>query len=219
MYNVLIADDHAIVRNGLSFLINQRPDYKVVDQAADGNQTYMKVEQNNIDLLVMDLSMPPGESGLITTKRIHDHFPKVKIIILSMHEEEEYIRQALQNGANAYILKSSPDDELLTALDKVSLNNETYLDANIRLSEESAEAINNAGETDLNLKEYNNLSNREKEVLPLVALGYSNKEIAQQLFISVKTVEAHKANIMKKLKTKNRAELIQYAIHHHLIEL
>ncbi|MFD1671890.1 response regulator [Agrilactobacillus yilanensis] len=218
MYNVLIADDHAIVRNGLSFLINQQPDFTVVDQAADGNQTYMKVEQNAIDILVMDLSMPPGESGLITTKRIHEHFPKVKIIILSMHEEEEYIRQALQNGANAYILKSSPDAELLTGLAKVSAD-ETYLDQNIRLSEESAEAINSVGETDLNLKEYNNLSNREKEVLPLVALGYSNKEIAQQLFISVKTVEAHKANIMKKLKTKNRAELIQYAIHHHLIEL
>lgn len=219
MHKILIADDHAIVRNGLSFLINQQPDFKVVDEAADGNQTYMKVEQNAVDILVMDLSMPPGESGLITAKRIRDHFPKIKIVILSMHEEEEYIRQALQNGANAYILKSSPDSELLTALQKVTLN-ETYLDSNIRLSEESAEAINSSdNDTDLNLKDYNNLSNREKEVLPLVALGYSNKEIAQQLFISVKTVEAHKANIMKKLKTKNRAELIQYAIHHHLIEL
>jgi two-component system response regulator NreC len=214
---ILIADDHAIVRNGLSFLLNQQPDFEVVDQAADGNQTYMKVEQNPVDILVMDLSMPPGESGLITTKRIHDHFPNVKIVILSMHEEEEYIRQALQNGASAYILKSSPDSELLTALNKVTYD-QTYLDSNIRLSEESAEAIN-SGDNELNLKEYNDLSNREKEVLPLVALGYSNKEIAKQLFISVKTVEAHKANIMKKLKTKNRAELIQYAIHHHLIEL
>ncbi|GAF38557.1 response regulator [Agrilactobacillus composti DSM 18527 = JCM 14202] len=217
MNKILIADDHAIVRNGLSFLLNQQPDFEVVDQAADGNQTYMKVEQNPVDILVMDLSMPPGESGLITTKRIHDHFPNVKIVILSMHEEEEYIRQALQNGASAYILKSSPDSELLTALNKVTYD-QTYLDSNIRLSEESAEAIN-SGDNELNLKEYNDLSNREKEVLPLVALGYSNKEIAKQLFISVKTVEAHKANIMKKLKTKNRAELIQYAIHHHLIEL
>ncbi|MCD2255683.1 response regulator transcription factor [Lactobacillus sp. CC-MHH1034] len=218
MHKILIADDHAIVRNGLSFLINQQANFQVVDQAADGNQIYMKVEQNPIDILVMDLSMPPGESGLITAKRIHEHFPDVKIVILSMHEEEEYIRQALQNGASAYILKSSPDSELLNALNKV-ITNETYLDANIRLSEESAEAINAGGANELDLKEYNNLSNREKEVLPLVALGYSNKEIAQQLFISVKTVEAHKANIMKKLKTKNRAELIQYAIHHHLIEL
>lgn len=176
----------------------------------------MRVEQDDVDILVMDLSMPPGESGLITTQRIHEHFPDVRILILSMHEEQEYINKALHNGAMSYIMKSSSDDELLKALKTVA-NGEEYVDTNIVITKSDVQQINSNG-VDNNLTGYNGLSKREREVFPLVALGYSNKEIAAKLFISTKTVEAHKANIMRKLALNNRADLIRYAIHHHLID-
>ena len=217
MYKVLIADDHAVVRFGLSTLVNKQPEFEVVDEAANGTDTYLRVEQGDIDILIMDLSMPPGESGLITTKRIHDNFPKVRILILSMHEEQEYINQALYNGAMSYVLKSSSDDELLHALHEL-MNGQEYVDQNIKLTTDDLAEINQDG-TNVNLEGYKGLSKRESEVLPLITLGYSNKEIASELFISTKTVEAHKANIMAKLHLKNRAELIRYAIHNKLIDL
>lgn len=170
MYKVLVADDHAIVRSGISYLVNQQPGFTVVDGTASGTDTYLRIEQGGIDILIMDLSMPPGESGLITTKRIHDKFPKVKIIILSMHEEQEYINRAMSNGAMSYILKSSSDGEILTALKHV-VNGENYLDANILISKSDLKQINASG-ADVNLKGYSVLSKREKEVFPLVALGF-----------------------------------------------
>ncbi len=104
MYNVLIADDHAIVRSGIAYLIDKQPTFQVVGQTANGTDTYMRVEQGDIDILIMDLSMPPGESGLITAQRIHEHYPLVRMIILSMHEEQEYINKAIHNGAMSYVL-------------------------------------------------------------------------------------------------------------------
>ncbi|WP_125711713.1 response regulator [Companilactobacillus kedongensis] len=216
MYNVLIADDHAIVRSGLSFLVNQQTNFKVVDEEANGTDTYLRVEQGGIDILIMDLSMPPGESGLITTKRIHEHYPDVRILILSMHEEQEYINKAIHNGAMSYVLKSSSDDELLKALKSLS-NGENYIDQNIMITKSDIQQINSDG-VDVDLEGYNGLSKREKEIFPLIALGYSNKEIASQMFISTKTVEAHKASIIRKLELDSRTELVRYAVHHHLIE-
>ena len=217
MYNVLIADDHAVVRSGLAYLINQQADFKVVDEEANGTDTYLRVEQGGINILIMDLSMPPGESGLVTTKRIHEHFPDIRILILSMHEEQAYINKAIHNGAMSYILKSSPDTELLTGL-KTIAHKHFYIDQNILITKSDLRQINSDG-VDTDIKGYNGLSERDKEVFPLVALGYSNKEIAAQLFISTKTVEAHKANIMRKLSLKSRAELVRYAIHHKLIDV
>lgn len=216
MYNVLIADDHAIVRSGLSFLVNQQANFKVVDEEANGTETYLRIEQGGIDILIMDLSMPPGESGLITTKRIHEHYPDVRILILSMHEEQEYINKAIHNGAMSYVLKSSSDEELLKALKSLS-NGENYIDQNIKITKSDIQQINSDG-VDVDLAGYNSLSKREKEIFPLIALGYSNKEIAGKMFISTKTVEAHKASIIRKLKLDSRTDLVRYAIHHHLIE-
>ncbi|MRN06775.1 DNA-binding response regulator [Lactobacillus sp. 0.1XD8-4] len=216
MYNVLVADDHAIVRSGISYLVDLQPNFTVVDGTASGTDTYMRIEQGDIDILIMDLSMPPGENGLLTTQRIHDKFPQVRIIILSMHEEQEYINKAMANGAMSYVLKSSPDTEIIKALQHV-INGENYLDTNIIVSKNDLKKINASG-NNLNLEGYNSLSKREKEVFPLIALGYSNKEISQKMFISTKTVEAHKANISRKLHLHGRVELVQYAIHHHLID-
>lgn len=217
MYRVLVADDHSIVRAGIAALVNQQPDFEVVDQEANGTDTYLRVEQGNIDILIMDLSMPPGESGLITTQRIHDHFPDVKIMILSMHEEQEYINQAIHNGAMSYILKSSSDDEIIKGLKYLAID-KNYIDSNIQITKKDLQEINSDG-VNTDLKGYNGLSKREREVFPLVALGYSNKEIAKKLFISTKTVEAHKANITRKLHLTSRPDLVRYAIHHHLIDL
>lgn len=216
MYNVLVADDHAIVRSGISYLVDLQPNFTVVDGTASGTDTYMRIEQGDIDILIMDLSMPPGENGLLTTQRIHDKFPQVRIIILSMHEEQEYINKAMANGAMSYVLKSSPDTEIIKALQHV-INGENYLDTNIIVSKNDLKKINASG-NNLNLEGYNSLSKREKEVFPLIALGYSNKEISQKMFISTKTVEAHKANISRKLHLHGWVELVQYAIHHHLID-
>lgn len=195
MYKVLVADDHAIVRAGISYLVNQQAGFEVVDETASGTDTYMRIERGGIDIVIMDLSMPPGESGLITTERIHDKFPDVKIIILSMHEDQEYINKAMHNGAMSYILKSSSDSEIIKALRQVA-NGCNYLDSNIIISKADLKQINADG-AHVNLQGYNALSKREKEVFPLVALGYSNKEISEKLFISTKTVEAHKANITR----------------------
>lgn len=216
MYKVLVADDHAIVRAGISYLVNQQAGFEVVDETASGTDTYMRIERGDIDIVIMDLSMPPGENGLITTKRIHEKFPSVKIIILSVHEDQEYINEAMHNGAMSYILKSSSDDEIIKALKEVAADRD-YLDSNIMISKDDLRKINADG-AHVNLKGYNSLSKREKEVFPLVALGYSNKEISEKLFISTKTVEAHKANITRKLHLHNHVELVRYAVHHHLID-
>lgn len=216
MFNVLIADDHAVVRQGLSYLINKQPNFRVTDEEANGTDTYLRVEKGGIDILVMDLSMPPGESGLVTTQRIHDKFPNVRILILSMHEEPEYINKAIHNGAMSYVLKSSPDNELIRALMSLALKKD-YIDSNIKITKSDIKQIESDG-TDVSLTGYNGLSKREREVFPLMALGYSNKEIAQRLYISTKTVEAHKASIMHKLALDSRPEFVRYAVHHHLIE-
>lgn len=216
MYRVLVADDHAVVRAGISYLVNQQPGFSVIDETASGTDTYLRIEHGDIDIVILDLSMPPGESGLVTTKRIHDKFPNAKIIILSMHEDQEYINKAMHNGAMSYILKSSPDDEIIKGLKQVVIG-ANYLDSNIMISKDDLKQIN-SGDVQVDLKGYNTLSKREKEVLPLVALGYSNKEISEKLFISTKTVEAHKANITRKLHLHGHVELVRYAVHHHLID-
>ena len=217
-YRVLVADDHAVVRSGITYLINQQSLFEVVDQTTNGADTYMRVEQGDIDVLILDLSMPPGESGMVTAQRIHEKYPAVKIIILSMHEEQEYINQALHNGALAYVLKSSPDVEIIRALQQV-INGHQYVDQKITLTKDDLKQIATGGNLTDDLPAYASLSKREKEVFPFVALGYSNKEIAARLFISTKTVEAHKANIARKLKLSSRAELVRYAVHHHLIDI
>ncbi|OJG74083.1 LuxR family transcriptional regulator [Enterococcus quebecensis] len=167
-------------------------------------------------MILMDMRMPPGENGLQTTRRIKEHFPKVKTIILSMHDSEEYVRTALDYGAKGYILKSSKDTVLLEAIRQV-IAGEIVIDPFFGVyDQEQWENKKNMVEKDA---KYERLSKREREVLPLVALGYSNKEIAERLFISVKTVEVHKSHLMKKLEFETFSELLQYSMKHQLIDL
>lgn len=215
MKNVLIADNHAIVRLGLTTLIDSLSDFQVICQVDNGVDAYMQIEQGNVDILISGLAMPPGESGLLTTKRVHDAFPNVQIMILSGCEDQSLINQAIHNGAKSYIFKSSPTSEIVTGLYHLA-NGERYLDNNIMITKQDLAEIN-YGNTAIDMAGYQGLSKRERELFPFIALGYSNKEIAKKLFISTKTVEAHKASIMRKLALDNQAALIRYAIHHHLI--
>lgn len=206
---IIIADDHAVVRSGFTHILNFQDDMQVVAAAADGLEAYDLVAKHNPDILLMDLSMPPGESGLIATGKIKEDFPETRIVILTMYDDEEYLFHVLKNGASGYVLKNSPDEELLTAIRTV-YEGGTYIHPTMATSlvREFVKKDSNAVETD----PFKILSKREIEVLPLVAKGYGNKEIAEMLYISVKTVEAHKSKIMEKLQLKGRPELVEYAL-------
>lgn len=206
---IVIADDHAIVRSGFSMILNFQEDMEVVAMAADGIEAYQMVAKHHPDVLLLDLSMPPGESGLVATGKIKEDFPETKILVLTMHDDEEYLFHVLKNGASGYMLKSAPDEELLQAI-RVIYNGGTYIHPKMATS-----LVRELVNKDHKVKEsdpFELLSKREIEVLPLVAKGYGNKEIAQKLFISVKTVEAHKAKIMEKLQLKSRPELVEYVL-------
>ncbi|MCM3636316.1 response regulator transcription factor [Sporosarcina luteola] len=206
---IIIADDHAVVRSGFMHILNFQDDMEVVATAADGLEAYEQVAKHRPDIVLMDLSMPPGESGLIATGKIKEDFPETKVVILTMYDDEEYLFHVLKNGASGYVLKNSPDEELLSAIRTV-YDGGTYIHPSMATSlvRQFVKKDFDEAETD----PYKILSRREIEVLPLVAKGYGNKEIAEMLYISVKTVEAHKSKIMEKLNLKSRPELVEYAL-------
>jgi len=212
MIRIIIADDHAVVRSGFKLLLDFQEDMEVIATAADGQEALRLVKELTPDVLLLDLSMPPGESGLIATGKIHEAVPETKIIILTMFDEEEYLFNVLKSGAAGYVLKRSPDEELLTAIREVHRGG-TYIDPEMATSL-VREFVKHGKEKD----SFHSLTTREQEVLPLAAKGHGNKEIAEMLHISVKTVEAHKANIMNKLNLKTRPELLEYALKRKLID-
>lgn len=208
MIKILLVDDHAVVRMGLKMLLNTNPEMEVVGEASEGNEGIKKAQKLKPDVVVMDLSMPHGKDGLSATTELKKLMPEINILILTMHDDEEYLFRAIQGGASGCILKSAPHDELMSAIESVA-NGDAYLhpSAQKRLMEEYLAGVKHDG-NDI----YNLLSDREKEVLTLIAKGYSNKEIAEQLVISVKTVETHKGKVMEKLQMKTRPELVEYAV-------
>jgi two-component system response regulator NreC len=206
---VLIADDHAIVRSGLTMLINAQADMEVIGTAADGREAYELAVQKQPHVVLMDLSMPPGENGLSATQRLKEAAPEINILILTMHDDEEYLFRVLQAGASGYVLKSAPDLDLLTAIRTVH-GGAAYLhpSATKSLIQEFLTRVQKGEDVET----YHVLTHREQEILTLIAKGYSNKEIAERLVLSVKTVETHKAKIMEKLQLKTRPELVRYAL-------
>lgn len=209
---LLIADDHALVRNALSFLLNAQPDIEVVADAADGTEVFLKLEQYEVDLVLMDISMPPGENGLKTSRRIKEHYPNVKVLVLTMHEDESYVQEALFAQVDGFLLKHTKDEQLIAGIRQVYEGHQVYEG----YTEGQLQQLL-AGDQTLTL--YDTLSKREKELLPLIALGYNNRDIAERLFLSVKTVEVHKANVRKKLQVDNYADLLHYCMKHKLIDL
>lgn len=205
-YQIVIADDHALFRQGLRNLINNHGNFEVVGEAGDGLELLMVLKKKNMvpNLVILDISMP-NLRGIEAIREIRNIHPGVKILIVTMHQEKEYFYQALAAGADGYFLKKDAEEELLTAIEKIC-NGLIYVSPHLSEKLEDAwvqirRQLNNPA-----------LTNREVEVLKLIAEGKANKEIGAALFISVHTVERHRANIMEKLKLKNTAELVRYSI-------
>jgi DNA-binding NarL/FixJ family response regulator len=212
-FSIVIAEDHTILREGVKALLSSHPDLKVVGEAADGLEAIRCVQNHSPDMILLDLSMP-RMTGLDAIKEIKRVTPKIKIVVLTVHNTEEYILSTLQAGADGYVLKDAHSTELLTAIRHV-LEGRRYLSPGISgtiidglLEGKKASTIRSAWET---------LTQREREILKLVAEGHKNKEISDLLCISIKTVEKHRANLMEKLGLHNVAALTALAAEKGLI--
>ncbi len=206
---LLLADDHAILRSGLVRLLGEEADMEVVGEAENGREAVQKVQELHPDIVLMDIGMPIM-NGMEATKQIKKRDQDVKILVLTMHDNEEYLFQVLQAGASGYVLKKAADSDLVNAIHVVHRGDcFLYPSAAKMVVEDYLEKLKHGQEP---TSTYDTLTDREREILTLVAEGYTNREIAESLFISVKTVETHKANIMEKLNLHKRAELVKYAI-------
>jgi DNA-binding NarL/FixJ family response regulator len=205
---IVLADDHTILREGLRALLSADPDFEIIGEAGDGREAVRCVEKLGPDLLLMDLSMP-RMSGMDAISEIKKRYPETKIIALTVHKTEEYLLSTLQAGVDGYVLKDATHDELVMAIHNV-MAGKRYLSPGI--SEKIIEGYLEGKEVSLSVSSWQKLSQREREVLKLIAEGYKNKEIAEDLCISLKTVEKHRANLMKKLDLHNAAGLTVYAV-------
>ncbi len=212
MIKVLIADDHAIVRAGLRALLKSEPTLELVGEASGGYEAIELVSQTQPDILVLDLSMPDLD-GIAVTKKIKPQFPNLRILILTVHEDEALLREAMKAGASGYILKRAAEAELISAI-RIILRGDLYVDPSMvraLLTDTLKPAAARRASPEP-------LSPREKEVLKLIVQGYTNRQIGEELNISVRTVEGHRANISDKLGLHSRVELVRYAREHGLIE-
>jgi two-component system response regulator NreC len=205
---IVLADDHTILREGLRALLTADSNIVVVGEAQDGREAVRCVEKLEPDLLLMDLSMP-RMSGMDAIREIKKRYPNTRIIALTVHKTEEYLLTTLQAGADGYVLKDATHDELVIAMRTV-MAGKSYLSPDV--SEKVIEGYLVGKESSRSLSAWETLSQREREVLKLIAEGYKNKEIAEDLCISLKTVEKHRANLMKKLDLHNAAALTVYAV-------
>jgi len=210
---IIIAEDHTILRDGLKALLSINPEFEIVGEAQDGLEAIRQVEKLSPDLLLMDLSMP-RMNGITAIRDIKKGHPRTKIIALTVHKTEEYILAALKAGADGYVLKDATHEELIMAI-KTVLKGTPYLSPGVSAKVIEGYLDGKSGREAVTAWE--TLSNRERDVLKLVAEGYKNKEIASYLCISVKTVEKHRANLMKKLDLHNAAALTTYAIKKRLV--
>lgn len=210
---ILLADDHALVRAGLRRILEAEPDLTVVAEGADGAEAVELTRLENPDLAVLDISMP-RMTGLQAAREIVRRFPHVRVLMLSMHDNEQYFFSALQAGACGYVLKSAADEDLVGAC-RAAMRGESFLYAGIQstLVRDYLERMARGEGVPRTL-----LTERENEVVKLIAEGMTNKQIAAALVISVKTVERHRANVLSKLGMSDRTELTRYAIRTGLIE-
>ena len=212
MIRIVLADDHAIVREGLKRIVSDGKDLQVVGEAADGTQVMQRVRELDFDVLVLDLSMP-GRSGMELIKLVKAEKPKLRILVLSMHQETQYAVRAIKSGASGYLTKESAPAQLEQALRKIA-GGGAYISAEVA-EQLALGAMPGAQEA----APHGSLTDREFQVLQKLAAGESVTDIATSLSLSVKTVSTHKANLMAKLGLANQTELVRYAIKHGLIEL
>jgi two-component system response regulator NreC len=205
---LVLADDHTVVRSGLRLLLEAEGDMRVLSEAGDVEGAIRAVLGHKPHVLVLDLNMPGASTSLEAMPRFSEASPETRVVVLTMQEDPQFAREALRNGALGYVLKEAADAELVEAIRRAAAG-ETYL--NPRLGAALAAAPPDAtGPPD-------DLSEREAEVLRLIALGHTNTEIGKQLFLSVRTVESHRAHIQQKLRVSSRAQLVQYALEHDML--
>jgi len=211
MIKVLLADDHSIVREGLRRIVEESEDMVVVAEASDGREAIHQIRESRPDVAVIDISMPEID-GLEVLQQLQPEYPELPILILTMHEEQQYVVRAIEAGARGYITKKSAPEQLVNAIRKVYAGS-------LYISEEAAEALalrvakGTSGQSPLDL-----LSTRELQVLRRLALGHTNREIAENYNISIKTVDTYRLRLLKKLNLRNNAELSRFAIQNRLIE-
>lgn len=211
--SVLVVDDHTLVREGIVSLLNAEPLVKVIGQAETGEEGVAKAIELRPDVVLMDISLP-RLSGLEATARIKASHPAIKVLVLSMYDNDEYVIQVLKYGASGYVLKKAMAQELINAI-KTICNGETYLYPSI-----ATKLVNQVvRSTEKARVDQDPLTERENEILAYVAKGYTNKEIAEQLIFSNRTVQTHRANIMKKLGFHSTVELVKYAIQKGLVSV
>jgi len=208
-HKVLICDDHAVVRAGLRLILHKKKDFQIVGEAENAGQAIELAAHQQPDVVLMDISMP-GMNGLEAIPRLHAVAPKAKVLILTVHDDEAYFFQALQAGVAGYVLKGASTDELLAALRLVNQGGVPIPRAlgPKLLTDYQERAQKNT------VSSYSTLSSREREILKLICKGRTNKQIAEELFLSVRTVERHRSSIMRKAGLENRAELVAYAVRH-----
>jgi two-component system, NarL family, response regulator NreC len=207
---VLIVDDHAVVRTGIRLLLAQEPDLDPVGEAGSAREAIFEARSLKPDVILMDVVMPEGNGLEAIPTLLHEN-PETKVLVLSMQDDPRYVREAFDSGARGYVLKEAADVEVVTAVREVARGGRyVHPELGARLIAADAAAARRA--------DADPLSDREREVLRLLALGHTNQEIAQQLYISVRTAETHRAHIMQKLRLSSRAELVRYAIAQGLLE-
>lgn len=213
---VLLADDHAVLRAGLKTLFHTQPDIEVVAEAADGEETVRKSLEVVPDIVLIDITMP-GMSGFEATQEIKRQNPAIKVLALTMHDDETYLRRMFRAGADGYVPKKAADTELMDAI-RATYRGEHFIHSSMTAGF-MAELGKKEGAGPVASKKHPRLSEREREVLQLLAMGHTDQQIADKLYLSIKTVETHKARVKEKLGLRGRAELVRYAIQTGLLKL
>lgn len=209
---ILIADDHDIIRKGVKAVLSTRPGWEVCAEASTGREAVARAEQHRPDIVVMDISMPEL-NGLEAARQIRKMLPKTEVMILSLHFSDQLVREVVDAGAHGYVLKSDADEDLLKAVEALS-NRRSFFTSGA--AELILDGTRQKGSSTTLLR--NRLTARERQIVQLLAEGKSSKEVAVSLFISVKTAETHRANIMRKLEVHSVSELVRYAVKNHMIE-
>ena len=213
---IVLVDDHQLIRMGITALLNSENDFEVIGEVTAAKDVLESIEEKKPDVVLMDISLDDGD-GILLTKEICKKYKEVKVIMLSMHVKEDFIQRSLKAGAAGYILKDSPKDELIRAIKEVAGGGKYFASEVSQLMVSSY--VTKAGDFTDKRRKNTGLTNREVEIIRLLSDGLSNQKIADQLGISHRTVDTHRTNIMQKVKVKNVAELVKYAIVNKLIEI
>jgi two-component system response regulator NreC len=207
--SVVLVDDHAVVRSGIRLLLDKQEDIEVIGEAGNAKDALFRARALKPDVILLDVVMP-GESGIEVLPRLLAESPETKVLVLSMQDDPSYVREAFAAGARGYVLKEAADEEVVSAVREIAKGGR-YVHPTLGARMVAADAEERAA------VEADPLSEREREVLRLLALGHTNQEIADKLYISVRTAESHRAHVMQKLRLATRAELVRYALSHGLL--